>query len=382
MKPETKKWVQGALLIIGVWLVIHYWDRAVDLLSSIFSAAMPLVMGGAIAYIANIIMSFFEKKLFPKCKKPAWLKLRRPVCLVLAFGCVTVILLLLIRLILPELMASIMLLIEKLPPALEKMWLYLEKKLLISENFPEIAKQFENIDVKKAVSDVLNVVFKGFGGAVDLMMAAAGSLLSGVVTLFLGLVFSIYLLSGKENLSSQGKRLMTAYLKPAHVRRVSFMLETLNRSFHNYIVGQCTEAVILGSLCILGMLILRLPYAAMVGALVSVTALIPVAGAYIGAGLGAFMIFTVSPAKALVFLIFLVILQQLEGNLVFPRVVGSSIGLPGLWVLAAVTVFGGLFGVMGMLLGVPLAATVYQIIRHDVKLREEDGEGWWKKTSR
>ena len=148
------------------------------------------------------------------------------------------------------------------------------------------------------------------------------------------------------------------------------MIHILDDCFHRYIVGQCTEAVILGALGSAGMVILRLPYALMVGALVAFTALIPVAGAYIGAAVGAIMILTVDPVKALIFLVFLVILQQLEGNLIYPKVVGSSMGLPGIWVLAAVTVGGGLAGILGMLLGVPLAAVVYRIIRDDVRKHE------------
>lgn len=380
MKTEVKKLLRYGLTAVGVWLVIHYWETCITLLKGIWGAALPLVLGGVIAYIVNIVMTLFEKKLFPKSKNKIWQRYKRPVCMLLAFGCVTVIVVLLVRLILPEFVGSVLLLVEKLPPAMQKLWLFLEEKLQLSESFPQIAQQLESLDVKKAVSDVLNVVTKGFGGAVDLLVAAAGTLVSGIVTLFLALVFSIYLLSGKENLSVQLRRLMKAYIKPAHVRHIEYVADTLNRSFRNYIVGQSTEAVILGGLCMVGMLILRLPYAAMVGALISVTALIPVAGAYIGAGLGAFMIFTVSPPQALVFLIFLLILQQLEGNLIFPRVVGSSIGLPGIWVLSAVTVFGGLFGILGMLLGVPLAATVYQILWHDVKIREDGGEGVWEET--
>jgi len=143
----------------------------------------------------------------------------------------------------------------------------------------------------------------------------------------------------------------------------------LNETFHKFIVGQCTEAVILGVLCTLGMLIFRLPYATMIGALVAFTSLIPIAGAYIGAGVGAFMIMTVSPMSALGFLIFLVILQQIEGNIIYPKVVGTSIGLPGLWVLASITVGGGLAGITGMLLGVPLTAALYRVLRE--RLRKE-----------
>ena len=164
---------------------------------------------------------------------------------------------------------------------------------------------------------------------------------------------------------------MRIYLPAECSRKIFVVLDILNTSFRSFIIGQCVEAVVLGVLCMLGMLLFRLPYAAMIGALVGFTALIPVAGAYIGAGVGAFMILTVSPVKAAGFLVYIVVLQQLEGNLIYPRVVGSSIGLPGLWVLAAVTVGGSLFGIGGMLIGVPLTAAVYQLIRRDVKRREK-----------
>ena len=153
-----------------------------------------------------------------------------------------------------------------------------------------------------------------------------------------------------------------------------YVLRTVHESFGNFIVGQCTEAVILGVLCALGMTVLGLPYAVMTGTIIGVSALIPVVGAYIGGALGAFMIFTVDPAKALVFLIFLVILQQLEGNIIYPRVVGNSIGLPGLWVLASVTIGGGVMGVAGMLIGVPLSAALYKLFAKHVKRKQEMNE--------
>lgn len=178
----------------------------------------------------------------------------------------------------------------------------------------------------------------------------------------IGLIFAIYLLANKEKLAIQVKKLTTAYI-PEHIRTVcTEFIRLFDQTLSNFIVGQCTEAVILGTLCALGMMILRLPYAMMTGVIVGVTALIPVVGAYVGAVVGGFMIFMVDPMKALVFVIFLLILQQLEGNIIYPKVVGSSIGLPGMWVLASVTLGGGLFGVVGMLMGVPLAATLYKWI--------------------
>ena len=200
----------------------------------------------------------------------------------------------------------------------------------------------------------------------DVLVSTVSSVFSGVVTALVALIFSVYLLAGKETLGSQFHRVARRYLKQSWYERLCYLLAVVDDCFHRYIVGQCIEAVILGTLCALGMMLLRLPYATMVGALVAFTALIPVAGAYIGAGVGAFMILTVDPVKAVVFLVFLVVLQQLEGNLIYPRVVGSSMGLPGIWVLAAVTVGGGIMGVAGMLIGVPLAAAAYRILRDDV----------------
>ena len=166
--------------------------------------------------------------------------------------------------------------------------------------------------------------------------------------------------------------LLKNYLKPSWVNKILHFFDVLNSSFRNYVVGQCTEAIILGLLCIIGMAIFQFPYAMMVGPLIGFTALIPVAGAYIGAAVGCVMILTVSPIKALLFLVFIVILQQLEGNIIYPKVVGSSLGLPAMWVLAAVTIGGGLMGVLGMLLGVPVVATIYRLVCEDMEKRESN----------
>ena len=177
---------------------------------------------------------------------------------------------------LPELARCIGLLLEKLPPAIEKAWAFLEDKLNVSETFPELAQKLNSVDVRSIVNEVWGVVSKGVGGAVDIVLTAATSLFSGVVTAFLSLVFSIYLLADKEKLLAQFNRLIAVYMKKEHARKLRYVLKILNGAFHNYIVGQSIEALILGSLCMLGMLILGLPYAPMVGALVGVTALIPV----------------------------------------------------------------------------------------------------------
>ena len=207
---------------------------------------------------------------------------------------------------------------------------------------------------------------RGFGGVMSSVVSVVSSVFSGIVTVLVALIFSIYLLLDKEKILSQVKRLISTYL-PNGDKKIFYVLHTLNDSFHRFIVGQCTEAVVLGFLCMIGMAIFRFPYAMMIGVLIGFTALIPVAGAYIGAGVGAFMILTESPLQAVFFLIFIVVLQQVEGNLIYPKVVGNSVGLPSIWVLAAVTIGGNLMGVAGMLIFIPLCSVAYILFRMYVK---------------
>ena len=212
------------------------------------------------------------------------------------------------------------------------------------------------------------------GDVLNSAVGIATSAFGVIAKVVIGLIFALYLLFGKEKLSAQGLKILRAYLKPEQKDTVLYVLRTIHEAFSNFIVGQCTEAVILGVLCTLGMTVLGLPYAVMTGTIIGVSALIPVVGAYIGGALGAFMIFTVDPAQTLVFLIFLVVLQQLEGNIIYPRVVGNSIGLPGLWVLAAVTIGGGVMGVGGMLIGVPLSAALYKLFANHVNRKLEQND--------
>ena len=338
-------------------------------LSSLLSAAGPLLVGCLIAYLINILMSFYERHYFPKSSKKAILKSRRPVCLLAAFLTMLAIIALVIGLIAPQLVSCIALLFAKLPGVLEVLSEKLSALPLLSE---DIAEYLTSIDWESIFEKAAGYLTSGIGGIMDTLIGAVSSVFSGVTTAVLGIIFSIYILCGKEKLDRQLGRLSRRYLKNPLREKLSYLFHIINDCFHKYIVGQCIEAVILGSLCTIGMLILGIPYATMIGALVAFMALIPVAGAFIAAGVGAVMILTVSPIKALIFLIFFVILQQLEGNLIYPRVVGSSIGLPGIWVLAAVTIGGSLMGIFGMLFFVPLSAALYRLIKTDVNRKEEN----------
>jgi len=369
MKLKWADFLKGAASIFLLYLAIHYWGAAAGLIKGMLSAALPLILGCAVAYLVNILMTAYERIYFPETKNPSLAKSRRPVCMLLAFVTLIAIVVLIFGLIIPQLGECIGVIIEAFPGFMDKAIGLAEELHLLA---PDVLQSLEAIDWQSQIGKVVEFVGSGLGNVVDVLVSAVSSVFSWIVTGLLALIFSIYLLSGKEMLAGQLRRILNRYVKPENVEKIYYYVEVLDDCFHRYIVGQCTEAVILGALCAIGMGILRLPYAMMIGALVGFTALIPVAGAYIGAGVGAFMILTVDPIKAVIFLVFLVVLQQLEGNLIYPRVVGSSMGLPGIWVLAAVTVGGGLAGIAGMLLGVPLAATAYRIIRDDVKKHEPE----------
>ena len=368
MKLEWKTCLRAGISIFVLYLCIHYWSGAAGLLSMLAGAAVPLVLGCMIAYLVNILMSFYEKHLPAAKNRNAGGKLRRPLCMLAAFATLFAIAALVLCLVLPQLVSCVQLIFALLPEAMKTISTWVEELDFLPEN---LSQTLAGVDWQSRIGQVLQVVTSGLGSVMDVAIRTVSTVFSGLVTLLIGVIFSVYVLMGKERLSGQFDRLFRRYLKQGWYNGLIHILQTLDDCFHRYIVGQCTEAVILGLLCMAGMLVLRLPYATMVGALIAFTALIPVAGAYIGAGVSAFMILTVSPVKAIIFLIFIVVLQQLEGNLIYPRVVGSSMGLPAIWVLAAVTIGGGMLGIAGMLLGVPLAAAIYRLVREDVRKGED-----------
>ena len=357
----------GAVFLL--YLCIHYWPAVSGFALTLLGAASPLLIGAGAAYVINLLMSFYERHWFPKSKKKAVTRSRRPLCLILALLTLLAIITGVVWLVLPQFISAITLLISKLPGAITNAINWLDNLKFMPK---DIIATLRSIDWQSRIGEIFNVVYSGFGNVMNVVLAAVTSIFNGLVTTVLATIFAVYLLIGKETIARQTKRVATRYLPEKVYRRGRYTLSVMNEAFSGYISGQCIEALILGSLCLVGMLILRLPYAPMISALIAVTALIPVAGAYIGGGVGAFLILMDSPIKALIFVVFLLILQQLEGNLIFPKVVGTSIGLPAIWVLAAVTVGGGVMGVGGMLLAVPITATIWQLIRND--LNKKDAE--------
>ena len=363
MKLEWKTCIKIGVSVFLLYLCIQYWPCAAGLISTGLSAASPLAAGCVIAYLVNILMRFYEKHYFPKSAAGFAAKSRRAVCMIAAFLTLVIVVTLVIDLIVPELVSCVSVIISALPGAIESLVNMLTRLHLLPE---DIAAALSGTDWQSKIGQLIDLVLSGAGTLVNAVFSALSSVFSGIVTALVGLIFSFYLLLGKDRLKGQCKRLMHRYLRVAWNRKITYVLTVLNDCFSRYIVGQCVEAVILGTLCTLGMLILGLPYATMIGALIAFTALVPVAGAYIGGGVGALMVFSVSPVKAIIFIVFLVILQQVEGNLIYPKVVGSSLGLPAIWVLAAVTIGGGIMGIAGMLLGVPIAAALYRLLKNDL----------------
>lgn len=364
MREKKDLILYGAICIAALFLIFHYWDNAIAWLGTFLNAVKPLLVGCAAAYILNLIMSFYERALVGRWNIKSSVK--RAFSIILSLVTLLLILALIINMVLPELKSCGEILISSIPAAYEQVMDFLN-------SYPEIMALIpfnpeSQIDIQKLLNQFVTFMSSGAGAS---LFGYISSVVSVIFNLFVALIFSIYVLAGKEWLGRQTDRIFRTYIGDGPRReRFYHVLKTLDNSFHRFIVGQCTEAVILGTLCALGMLIFRFPYAVMIGILIGATALIPIFGAYIGGVIGFILIFTESPVKSVLFVVFLIILQQLENQLIYPRVVGSSIGLPGIFVFSAVMVGGSLFGVLGVLLGIPLTAAVYQLVKEDLKKRE------------
>ena len=368
INKNFKTFIKYGLCIAILVLMVIRFDKIFLWVSRIWSVAFPLILGCLFAYVLNIIMKALEKHWFPMTNSKTAIQARRGICVFLSIFLVFGAIFLIIRIVLPELVEAFSVMADEIPVYFEKVqdWIVVN-----GDMFPSLAEQIGGMEInwQEMFNKVFTYVTSGFSSMLSSAFTFIFQIMSSVVNVTIATIFAVYILMNKEKLQSQAKTLQNVYMKKSHMKRINHVIYTANESFTSFITGQCVEAVILGILCTVGMLILRFPYAPMVGTFIGATALIPMVGAYIGAVVGAFMIFTISPIQAVGFIVFIIILQQLEGNLIYPKVVGASIGLPGIWVLAAVTIGGGLGGIPGMLIGVPLTATIYRLICQDVQER-------------
>ncbi len=364
----SKKTVKRILLIITftvllIWAIYNH-KLLFKYIGELYSLISPFVIGLCIAYVVNVIMRPIERlwmKLLSKCKGKWVEKMKRPICLLLSILLVIGIILAVIFIIMPELSDSVSSLVSMVPSYVSEVESWWEALALRLDKYGVELPQF-SFDTDKFIQ-----ILKDGGTAVlNTTLSATTSIVTAVINIVLALAFSIYVLAQKETLKRQSKKVLAKLMKPEKMQKLLDMLDLINRTFTNFITGQLTEAVIIGVLCFIGMSIFRMPYAPAISVLVGFTALIPVFGAFIGTAIGAFLILLVKPIQAVWFVVFIIVLQQFEGNLIYPKVVGKSVGLPGIWVLVAVTIGGNAMGVVGMLISVPLCSVMYVVARNAV----------------
>ena len=370
-KDKLKKPIILILVaLIGLCIVINI-ETLWNVLGTIFRIINPFIIGGCLAFILNIPMSFFERKLIARKRKKNKNKnkkinkrLLRVLSIIFAIVVILLIVTFIFTLILPELVNVIGLLIDNIPYYVERITEFANKYDL---NLPDLNSIIEeaNLDIEAVKQSLIGSIPSLLSSSISFV----GSIISGISSFFIAIIFAVYILIDKEKLQAQVTKLLYAYLKEEKVNKIINVGKVTRTTFKNFFTVQCLEATILGVLCIIGMLILRIPYAIPIGILIGVTALIPVVGAFLGAAIGAILILAVDPIKVITFIIFIIILQQVEGNLIYPRVVGNSMGLPGMWVLFAVTVGGSLGGILGMLLGVPITCVIYTLLKQNVNNR-------------
>lgn len=356
-----------AVIIVCLWK----YETVLDILFFLLNILTPFILGGAIAFVLNVPMNFVQRHLFKEERirnRKVSQKLARPVSMVLVliavFGIVAIVMFILIPQ-LGETFANLGRSIQAFIPQLQE-W----AARLFNDN-KEIMDTVNNLefDWNKIMDTGINFFKSGAGSVVDSTITAAKSIVSGLTTFFIAFVFAIYILLQKEKLGVQAKKVLFAFVRRGRAEATVEVLSLTYNTFSSFLTGQCVEAVILGSMFAVSMTILKLPYALLVGMLIAFTALIPIFGAFIGCGVGAFLIFMVDPMKALIFVVLFLVLQQIEGNLIYPHVVGNSVGLPSIWVLAAVSIGGSLMGVVGMLIFIPIVSVVYALFREIVYLK-------------
>ncbi len=374
----NKKNVKRIFLIVAASIVFYLALKNINLILSFlgkgFQILSPFIAGICIAFILNVFMRVIEEHLFRPIDRKnwrLWKRMRRPVAVLLTYLFVAGIIALILFLIIPQLVASIKLLIGSMPAYLEQLQTWYDSFLSRFDISSDILRSFE----WRSLLDKLTAWLQE--NAPDMLQSAIGttvSVASGIFSFVLGVVFAGYILMQKEKLCLQTKKLTLAFLPERAAEYLISIGKLTSRMFYRFVTGQLTEAVIIGILCFAGMTVLRIPYAPMISALIGFTALIPIFGALIGTAVGALIILMDSPMKAVWFVLYIIIMQQFEGDFIYPRVVGSSVGLPSLWVMLAVLVGGDVGGITGMLISVPVASILYCLIRQAVNknLRDRD----------
>lgn len=364
-RENMKKIAYLITFAVLLYLGVQHMDLVFLCLGQIVGMLFPFILGGAIAFVLNVPMSFLEKTLFGKWKEKGkkWAeKLARPVSLLLAILFVLAIVLIVVLVVAPELATTFVSVAKRIEQNIPVMQTWLEETFHKDSPIVEWANSID-IQPQKMLDSVIGVLKSGVDNILSSTISVTMGIVSTAMNVGIGFIFSCYILLQKEKLAVQMKKAMYALLPERAVAYCLHVCSLANDIFAHFIAGQCIEAVILGSMFFVSMTIFRFPYALLVGVLISFTALIPVFGGFIGCWVGFFLILMVSPVQAVMFLGLFLILQQIEGNLIYPHVVGNSVGLPSIWVLVAVTLGGSLMGIVGMLIFIPLVSVFYTLFR-------------------
>lgn len=363
LNKELKKEILKLITFtIGLIFILIYIKPIGQFLTKGLALIMPFIIGLGIAFVLNILVNFLERTIFSKTKIGT--KAKHNLSIVLSLALVLSLITFLLILIIPQIKNTTNLFIENMPKYQENIIEILDKIGVNNEVRISIIEKSKDFGDK--ITDYLK---NNSNEIVNNVLGLASNVVTSVVNLTIGIIFAIYLLIEKERLLRQTNKLLNAYLEPNKVKKIGDIMHLSNHTFASFVSGQFLEALIIGILCLIGMLCLRIPYAATISILVGFTALIPVFGAFIGTGVGAFLIFMVNPMKSLIFIIFILILQQIEGNLIYPKVMSKRVNLPGIWVLVAVTIGASISGILGMLLSVPVASILYSILATNVRER-------------
>ncbi|MER2147020.1 MAG: AI-2E family transporter [Aerococcus urinaeequi] len=369
LNGPTKQGIQWLALIAVFILAVINWSYLVQIVTMIWSVIFPLILGGMIAFVLNLLMTWIEKYLYPNAKNKYLKGSRRPVAIILAILVVCLVIAATVVIVLPQLASAIMTLIEVVPETIENLTNWFNNQDALVPLVNDLANK-ANLDWGSIFSNVASGINNVASGLATTSVSVLTTSVGAVTNIFLGILFAIYILFSKEKLAKQVERLLTVYVRDDIHQLIENVARVANETFSKFISGMVIEAIILGALVTAGLFILQVPYAAMLGVLQGVMALIPIIGAFLSGAVGVVILLALNPTYAVVYLIFVFFVQQLEGDLIYPRVVGDSIGLPSMWVLFAVTVGGGLMGIPGMLIGVPFLASIYKIIKIDVAYRE------------
>lgn len=371
--PLTRRTLKYAIIILLaaalIYSVVVSPEKIGSVVSSVLALFSPVIIGLCLAYVVNLLLRHIEKFwlfIWRKAKNQTVVsKLKRPICLIFSYIIVLGIIFAIVFMFIPAIKIAFLSFADKVPQYIKNIESWYHSAMGFFKkykfNLPEIA-----LDSTKISTIGTNIIAE--------TVTITTSIVSGIIDLFLGLVFSVYILCQKETLCRQSKKIVKAFTKPEKAEKILDFASLTNKVFTKFVMGQLIEACIIGVLCFIGMKIFGMPYAEIVSLLVGFTALVPILGAFIGTAIGAFLILLENPMQAFWFIVFIIILQQIDNNLIYPRVVGKSVGLPGLWVLAAVTIGGGMFGVWGMLFSVPTCSVFYVLFRRYVNKKNAELE--------